>query len=368
MLYLGIDQHHKQITVSLRDEAGNVVLKRQVSTRPEKVRAFLEEVRRLDGEGYAAIVEVCGFNDWLLTLLPQFGCRETVLIHPEQRSRRKTDRRDADQLGQLLWLNRERLRHGQRLQGLRRVWIPSADDSQDRQLTSLRKRAGQQRTRTINKIKNILRRHNLTWEQPTKTFQTRKVRQWLQQLALPELDRLEMNQLLAQWQLWEAQLEELELRIAQRLQRSTRAQRLATAPGASAYSALAIASRIGKVERFPSPRSLANYFGLTPGCRNSGEATDRLGSITKEGSAMVRFIVGQMVLHVLKRDRRMRDWYREIRRRRGSKIARVAVMRRLVTIFWHMLRHEQAYVVGGPPRQKWPRSVVQEEQQPLAAS
>jgi transposase len=106
------------------------------------------------------------------------------------------------------------------------------------------------------------------------------------------------------------------------------------------------------VERFAGPRSLANYFGLTPGCRNSGEATDRLGSITKEGSTMVRFIVGQLVLHVLKSDRAMREWYVRIRRRRGSKIARVAVMRRLVTSFWHMLRHQESYQRGGPRRRK----------------
>ena len=37
MFYLGIDQHAKQLTINLRDEEGNAVLKRQVSTRPEKV-------------------------------------------------------------------------------------------------------------------------------------------------------------------------------------------------------------------------------------------------------------------------------------------------------------------------------------------
>ena len=77
-------------------------------------------------------------------------------------------------------------------------------------------------------------------------------------------------------------------------------------PGAGAYSSLVLACRIGSIERFPRPQSLANYWGLTPRCRNSGEATDRLGSITKEGSAMARFLLGQMVLHVLRRDGTMR--------------------------------------------------------------
>ena len=351
MLYLGIDQHHRQITISLRNDEGTVIERRQVSTRPEKTRAFLEALRRQSGEeGFMAVLEVCGFNDWLIVLLEEYGCREVVLIHPDKRSKRKTDRRDASKLSELLWLNGERLREGKKPQGLRRIVIPTADDQQDRQLTGLRKRVGQQRTRTINKIKNILRRHNLSWEQPTKTFQTRKVRQWLSELALSQIDRLEMDHLLAQWKLWEQQIEQLQERIEQRFPQNASARQLSTAPGVGAYSGLAIASRIGSIERFASPRSLANYFGLTPGCRNSGEATDRLGSITKEGSGMVRFITGQLVLHVLKEDPWMREWYRRIRRRRGSKIARVAVMRRLVTIFWHMLTHNEGYYVGGPPR------------------
>ena len=121
-----------------------------------------------------------------------------------------------------------------------------------------------------------------------------------------------------------------------------------TAPGVSHYSGLTLASRIGPIERFPRPRSLANYFGLTPGCHNS-DAAQRLGSITKEGSKISRFILGQLVLHFLKADPKMGSWYRRIKPCRGSKIARVAVMRQIATIFWHMLTHEEAYSIGGPP-------------------
>ena len=67
---------------------------------------------------------------------------------------------------------------------------------------------------------------------------------------------------------------------------------------------------------------------------------------------MARFILGQLVLHVLRRDASMRAWYGKIKRRRGSKIARVAVMRRLATIIWHMVKNNEPYVVGGPPRKK----------------
>jgi transposase len=155
VLHLGIDQHHKQLTISIGNDGGTVILKRQVSTRPDKTRAFLDDVRRQAGDdGFMAWLEVCGFNDWLIALLHEYGCREVVLIHPQKRSRRKTDRRDASKLSELLWINGERLRNGRKPEGLRRVVIPSADDQADRQLTALRKRVGQQRTRSINKMKN----------------------------------------------------------------------------------------------------------------------------------------------------------------------------------------------------------------------
>ena len=37
MWYLGIDQHARQITISLRDEHGDVLQARQVSTHPERL-------------------------------------------------------------------------------------------------------------------------------------------------------------------------------------------------------------------------------------------------------------------------------------------------------------------------------------------
>ena len=47
MLYLGIDLHRKQMTISLRNELGDVLLRRQVSTRRAKVEEFLEQMHQL---------------------------------------------------------------------------------------------------------------------------------------------------------------------------------------------------------------------------------------------------------------------------------------------------------------------------------
>jgi len=247
----------------------------------------------------------------------------------------------------LLWTNRQRLLAGKKVQNVRRVVPPSPRDAEDRQLTVLRQRTGRLRTRTINRVQHLLLKHNLQQECPAKGLKTQTAKKWLAKLPLGTIDRLELDQLLAQWELLDKQLTELETRIAARQATSPTAAIIATIPGAGAYGSLALAARIGSVERFPHARSLANYFGLTPGCRNSGDATRRLGSITKEGSAIARFILAQIVLHVLRRDARMKEWFRRIRKRRGAKIARVAVMRRLATIIWYMLKHRQPYRPAG---------------------
>jgi transposase len=354
MLYLANDQHRKQVTVNLRNEQGDVILRRQVSTEWKRVREFLEEVRNrsVPEGGFVAIVEVCGFNDWFLKLLKEYGCREIVLIQPEKRSKNKTDRRDANALGELLWTNRHRLLAGKKVQNMRRIVPPSERDAEDRQLTALRYRTSRLRTRTLNRVQHLLLKHNLQQECPTKGLQTQRAKKWLTTMPLEAIDRLELDQLLAQWELWDKQLADLETKICERQAENKDAAIVATIPGAGVSGSLALVCRIGSIERFPHARSLPNYWGLTPRSNNSGDATRRLGSITKEGSALARFILGQMLVHVLRRDPRMKEWYCRIKKRRGAKIARVAAMRRLATIIWHMLKHQQPYRPGGKPTEE----------------
>jgi transposase len=346
MLYLGIDQHARQITISLRAESGDVLQARQVSTQPEKVHAFFQQLARerpRDGEAFVAVLEVCGFNDWLIRLLRDYRCHLVVLIQPDDRKKRKTDRRDAAALSELLWVNRDRLLQGKPVRGLRQVDIASSTDQENRRLTMLRKEAGQARTRLVNKVRHLLRRHNLQWEMPTKRLPTQAAIVWLKQVALPEIDRLEMNHLLDDLERVQQRLKELEGVIAQRSAASKEAAVLATMPGVSHFTATSLACRVGRVERFPRAHSLANYWGLTPGCRNSGEKSQRLGSITKAGSGMARWLLAQVTYKVLRKDTRLREWFKRIKRRRGATIARVAVMRKLATIIWHMLSKKATY-------------------------
>ena len=346
MLYLGIDQHARQITVSLRNEQGDAILTRQVSTRPEKINAFFQHLTReclKSDESFIAVLEVCGFNDWLIRMLRDYRCHKVILIQPDQRKRQKTDRRDAAALSELLWANRDRFLHGKPVRGLRQIDIASTADQETRRLTMLRQQAGRARTRLINQIKHLLRRHNLQWEIPTKKFPTQRAIAWLKQITFSEVDQLEVNHLLADLEQIQLRIAALEKVITERCETNETATILLSTPGIAHFTAISLACRVGRVERFPRSHSLANYWGLTPGCRNSGENNQRLGRITKAGSGMARWLLAQVTVKLLRKDKKLKDWFKRIKRRRGSGIARVAVMRKLATILWHMLTKKKTY-------------------------
>jgi len=344
MLFVGIDQHKRHLTICMRDEQGEVVLRRQVSTKWEAFDGFLESLQKRGSEpgDYVAVVEVCGFNGWLVKRLEQWGCRRVYVISAPDRIRQKTDRRDAARLSELLWINRDRIAAEQRLVQISEVYRPTEEEQYDRQLTHLRHRLGRALTRAKNSIKGILRRHNLEQECPTKGGFTLAALRWLRGIGLPELDRQELDMRLEEYDLYARQLADVTAMIEKRAAGNATVRRIRTMPKPGAYTALALVAHIGSIDRFPHARSLSNYFGITPGCRNSG-GTDRPGNITKAGHPFIRFLLAQMVLHALRGDPGLRRWYQRVKRRRGSKVARVAVMRRLCESIWHMLSKEEDY-------------------------
>jgi hypothetical protein len=69
MLFPGIAQHAHQLTITLRDQICDVLLARQVSTQPQKLLEFFDQLTQRCAwfeEQFIAVVEVCGFNDWLI--------------------------------------------------------------------------------------------------------------------------------------------------------------------------------------------------------------------------------------------------------------------------------------------------------------
>ena len=345
MLYVGIDQHKAQITINLRNERGNVIQQGQVSTDHAKVDDFFAALKKQSArtKGFMAIIEVCGFNNWLIKKLNDYGCKEIVLMQPDKTSNKKTDRRDANALCELLWNNRKRLQNGERPNGIRRVVLPKPEENAVRQASHLRQHLVRQRTKCINKIRSVLRKHNMEQDCPSKQYKTKKVKQWLKTLELQEqIDRMEIDVHLKIWETLDEQIIKLEHELLKQAETNKNVMLLVSMPGITAMGAITLLSRIGSIERFKTPDSLANYFGLTPGCRNSGE-TNRPGSITKAGSQIARQVLNFAVIHAVRKDKAMRDWHKAIKKRRGSKIARVAVMRKLATIIWHILKRQTMF-------------------------
>jgi transposase len=345
MLYLAIDQHKNQMTINIRNEQGDVIQKGQVSTNhtdiDEFFTTFVRKARK--HRGYMAIVEVCGFNDWLLEKLKKTCCSEIVVIQPDNSAVNKTDKRDANALGALLWNNRKRLQGGQRPNGIRRIFPADPADAQVRQLANFRQHLVTQRTKIINKIKGIINKHNIAQDAPTQHYDTKKFHGWIKQVPLPVVDRLEVDINIQSWELYDKQILEVEAELVKRSEtRMSDVLRLKAIPGISAMGAIILLSRVGDIKRFKNPDSLANYFGLTPGCHNTG-GKHRVGSITKRGSTIARQILNFSVVHIVRKDPAMKEWHKKIKKRRGAKTARVAVMRRLATIIWHILRWGKPY-------------------------
>lgn len=345
MLYLAIDLHQDQITINLRNEQGKVVQKEQVSTEHNKINEFFAGIVKQSkrARGYMAILEVCGFHEWLVEKLHEFGCREIVLVQPDNSSNKKTDRRDANSLGELLWNNRFHILNGERPNGLRRIYQPDSNDCDIRQLASLRSHLIQSRTKCINKIRGLLRKYNKIQDAPSNDFKTKKVRKWLETVELPLVDRFEVDIQLQNWKTYDEQILKTEGELLKRGESNSKVHQLVSIPGISHLGAIILLSRINDINRFKTPDSLANYFGLTPGCRNSGKSTQKIGGITKAGSSIARNVLNFAMPQLIRNDPQMKTWYGKIKRRKGAKTARVAVMRKLTTIIWHMLKWNQPY-------------------------
>src|SRR4029077_7410742 len=78
--------------------------------------------------------------------------------------------------------------------------------------------------------------------------------------------------------------------IDQEVEKFPAAQRLMTHPGVGTLTALAFVLIIGKAERFHCGKQVASNLGLVP-LEESSANRRRLGSITKQGSSMMRFLL-----------------------------------------------------------------------------
>jgi transposase len=127
---------------------------------------------------------------------------------------------------------------------------------------------------------------------------------------------------------------ELTQRIEQEVEKYPAAQRLMTDPGVGALTALAFVLIIGEAERFECGKQIASYLGLVPEEDSSGERR-RLGTYQQTGYWLLRFFLVEAPQVTVRSDAEWRNKFFHLAMRRGRKIAKVAMARRLaVRLFW----------------------------------
>ena len=111
---------------------------------------------------------------------------------------------------------------------------------------------------------------------------------------------------------------------------------LITIPGITPLTASAFLADLGDVHRFPSMRRMKAYLGLVPRCHDSG-GKSRPGHITRESRKLSRTILTQSIYQTIKGTPGWESAYEELKARRGSGRARIAMIRRLCGIMRRML-------------------------------
>jgi transposase len=163
-------------------------------------------------------------------------------------------------------------------------------------------------------------------------------RRWLTELQLPDGPR---NRLDAGLRLIDAitiEVTHADADLRASFAGDPRIRRLLPIPGIGLITAATVVAEVWDIQRFPSPERLCSWAGLTPGERTS-DAHTRRGHITKQGSRWLRWMLVEAATTAV-RDPQLGRFTAQIAQRRGPKIARVALARRLLTLCYYALRDD----------------------------
>src|SRR5947207_71323 len=273
---------------------------------------------------------------WLAELLEDYGF-EAHLGHPLRckaiaSARLKNDKVDAATLAQLL-----------RADLLPEAWIAPPAVRQLRAL--LRHRTGLVRLRTQlqNRIHAVVA--DFGYDRPG-SYLSGPGRGWLAGLELPAISRELVTDYLAVIDGLAPLTDRIDGELRQHAKADPRVKTLTTLPGVGQFTALVMLAEIGDITRFPSARKLASWAGLTPTVRGS-DLHVRHGHISKQGSAWLRWVLNQAA-QTARRSPEFSATYAAIAKRRGKKIATIAISRKLLTRSWHLLAADQAPATGAP--------------------
>jgi transposase len=328
MLIIGCDFHPGFQQVAIFDNRTGEVQEKRLQHRAEAEQFY----RALAGEQVRVGMEACGHYPWFERLLAELGIElwlgDAARVRASMVRRQKTDRRDAEHLLQLLREDR-----------FPRIWVPSLEVRDVRQLLVHRHKQVQARTRSKNQLQAMALSCGV---QKKYQLWTKAGRQELEQLPLLPYAAQRRKRLLEALDGLEAEIGELDRRVAEEARQRPEAVRLMTHPGVGSVTALAMVLTLGPAERFASGKQVGSYFGLIPREESSG-GKQRLGKISKQGSSFLRFLLVEAGQTAARYDPQLKRFYRRLAVRKNRSLAKVAVARKLATRLYLMLREDWTY-------------------------
>jgi len=333
-VYVGIDVHRKRSQVAVVTEDGKVQLNKNVVNGSEP---FLRLIGDLPAGTPVAFEAAFGWS-WLAELLEDYAF-EAHLVHPLRckaiaSARLKNDKVDAATLAQLL-----------RADLLPEAWLAPAKVRQLRALLRHRVSLVRLGTQLRNRIHAVAADHGYD---RSASYWTGPGRGWLAELDLPPASREIITDCLTVIDALALLTGRLDGELHACAKADPRVKALTTLPGVGEFTALVMVAEIGDITRFGSARKLASWAGLTPTVRGS-DLKVRHGHISKQGSTWLRWVMNQAA-QTAKRSPEFAASYAAIARRRGKKIATIAIARKLLTRAWHLLSEMEAADAGTPPR------------------
>jgi transposase len=327
MLIIGCDYHPAFQQIAFVDTATGDCGERRLEHREEAEKFYRELAGR--GMKVRAGMEASGQARWFERLLAELNFElwigDATVIHAKRVRKQKTDRQDAQLILALLLEDR-----------FPQIWVPSWENRDLRQLLWHRHRRVQARTRIMNQLQAVAINEGLRCK---KRLWGESGREQLEAFRLAPWASRRREDLLKLLDGLNPTIAELTQAIEQEVEKCPEAQRLRTHPGVGPLTALAFVLIIGRADRFQCGKQIASYLGLVPLEDSSGNRR-RLGHITKQGNALLRFLLVEAAQVTVRSLPKWRSQYLHLTMRRGRKIAKVAMARKLAVRLYWMMRQE----------------------------
>lgn len=287
--------------------------------------------RQLPGPALIGM-ESTGNCQWFVELLARLGHElwvgDAAKIRASDVRQQKHDRRDAALLLKLLLEGR-----------FPRIWVPSGEEKDLRQLLLHRYKLVRIRAQVKNELQHLAMNQGVTRRRKLWSQAGEKA---LRELPLRPWSSRRREDLFRVREMLDTQIAPLDQAAAEIAEKDGRARLLMTQPGVGPITALAFALTLGDVNRFPRGRQVASYLGLIPREYSSG-GKQRLGSISKQGNRFLRMLLVEAAQNAVRYDPRMREEYRHRCHSKAKGVAKVAAARKLAIRLYWMLRTNTAY-------------------------